>query len=59
MYRRLLPQARARLRAGGLLALEFGFGQREGLADLLRDWKDLRFIDDYAGIPRVALALRP
>jgi release factor glutamine methyltransferase len=23
------------------------------------DWRDLRFLDDYAGIPRIALATRP
>lgn len=60
-YRRILPAARAALRAGGLLALEFGFGQRAALRALLLAgdaWHSIRFIDDYAGIPRVALALR-
>jgi release factor glutamine methyltransferase len=60
-YRRILPAAHAALRTGGLLALEFGFGQREALRALLLDaaaWHSIRFIDDYAGIPRVALALR-
>lgn len=59
MYRRLIPQAHAALRSGGLLALEMGFGQREPLADLLTGWRDVKFIDDYAGIARVALAVRP
>jgi release factor glutamine methyltransferase len=56
VYRRLIPQAHAALRPGGLLAMEFGFGQRDALAALLQDWKDVQFIDDYAGIPRVVLA---
>ena len=65
IYRRLIPQAHAALRPGGLLALEFGFGQREALRALLSEssepihaWQDIRFLDDYAGIPRVALAER-
>ena len=56
IYRRLIPQARAALRPGGLLAMEFGFAQRDALADLLDGWDDVRFLDDYAGIPRIALA---
>lgn len=59
IYRRLIPQARHALRPGGLLALEFGFGQRDALASLLSDWNSVRFLDDLAGIPRVALAERP
>ncbi len=59
IYRRLIPQALDLLRRGGLLALEIGFGQRDALAELLTDWHSVRFLDDYAGIPRVALALRP
>lgn len=62
VYRRLIPQAHAALRPGGLLALEFGFGQREALHSLLtlppNCWEKVRFLDDYAGIPRVALAER-
>jgi release factor glutamine methyltransferase len=58
VYRRLIPQAHAALRPGGLLAMEFGFGQRDSLAALLLLWKNVRFLDDYAGIPRVALAER-
>jgi release factor glutamine methyltransferase len=60
VYRRLIPQAHAALRRSGLLALEFGFGQRAALHDLLAvpsgAWRNIRFADDYAGIPRVALA---
>ena len=59
IYRRLIPAAHAALREQGLLALEIGHGQRDALAELLADWNDVRFIDDYQGIPRIALALRP
>jgi release factor glutamine methyltransferase len=62
IYSRLIPQAAAALRPGGLLAMEFGFGQREALEALLSGpvdvWQNVRFLDDYAGIPRVALAER-
>ena len=59
IYRRLIPQAFDLLRPGGLLALEIGYGQRDALTELLADWHSVRFLDDYAAIPRVALALRP
>ena len=55
-YRRLLPQALALLPAGGLLAIEFGAGQRAGLAALLEGWHSVEFLPDLRGIPRVALA---
>ncbi len=58
IYRRLIPQAAQLLRAGGLLAMEIGFGQREAVTNLLTGWNSVRFANDYAGIPRVALALR-
>jgi release factor glutamine methyltransferase len=59
VYRRLVPQAHTALRDGGLLAMEIGFGQSGPLAALLKDWTKIRFIDDYAGIPRVVLAIKP
>ena len=59
VYRRLIPQAFDLLRPGGLLALEIGHGQRDALTELLANWHSVRFLDDYASIPRVALALRP
>jgi len=59
IYQRLIPKALELLRPGGLLALEIGFGQREALTKLLAGWQSIRFVDDYASIPRVALALRP
>ena len=64
IYRRLLPAAHAALRPGGLLALEFGYGQTDALTALftshsLLPWENLSIHDDYAGIPRIALAIRP
>jgi release factor glutamine methyltransferase len=58
IYRRLIPEAAQLLRRGGLLAMEIGFGQREAVTHLLAGWNSVRFVDDYAGIPRVALATR-
>jgi release factor glutamine methyltransferase len=64
IYRRLIPAAHAALTPDGLLALEFGFGQRDALRDLFEKpangpWHNVRFLDDYAQIPRIALATRP
>jgi release factor glutamine methyltransferase len=59
IYRRLIPEAARVLVPGGLLALEFGFGQRDALSALLAEgWNEIRFIHDYAGIPRIVLAER-
>ena len=38
--------------------MEFGFGQKPQLQYLLAEWNNVRFVDDYAGIPRVVLADR-
>ena len=59
IYRRLIPQAHTALRPGGLLALEFGFGQTDALTALLATWEAVRIQNDYANIPRIALAIRP
>lgn len=59
LYERLLPQALPHLLHGGLLALEFGAGQRHALERLLKPWSAVQILDDLQGIPRVALARRP
>ena len=64
VYRRLLPAAHAALKPEGLLALEFGYGQRDALRALFDKptngpWQDLAFLNDYAKIPRIALATHP
>ncbi len=58
IYRRLIPQARALLKPGGLLALEIGHGQRGAIAELLATWSKVDFLDDLQQIPRVAVATR-
>lgn len=59
LYTRLIPEARAALKPNGLIALEVGNGQRDDLELLLKDWNDVRFVDDLQGIPRAALARKP
>ena len=56
IYRRLISQAHAALKSGGLLALEIGHGQRDELATLLESWQNVVFLNDLQQIPRVALA---
>jgi release factor glutamine methyltransferase len=58
VYARLIPQAALVLKPGGLLAMEFGYGQREALAGLLAGWDEVEFLDDLQGIPRVVMAQR-
>jgi len=43
---------------GGWLLMEIGHGQREALAELLRDWDAVEFVADLQRIPRVAIAQR-
>ena len=64
IYRRLIPAAHAALKPEGLLALEFGFGQSQAIRTLFTKpengpWQDLRIQNDYAQIPRIALAEKP
>ncbi|HOG29479.1 MAG TPA: peptide chain release factor N(5)-glutamine methyltransferase [Vicinamibacterales bacterium] len=61
VIRRLVPEAAARLRPGGWLLFEFGFGQAEGVRAIVEaepafEWHGTRA--DLAGIPRVAMARR-
>ena len=58
VYRRLIPQARQHLAAGGLLAMELGYGQAAPLARLLAEWDQVLFLNDLAGLERVVLAWR-
>lgn len=58
--RRLIPQAAARLRPGGLLAMEMGVTQGEAVLRLLRsaEWREPAILPDMTRRPRIALALR-
>jgi release factor glutamine methyltransferase len=59
LYQRLIPQALAKLKPAGLLALEIGHGQHGALGALLAPWNEVEFLEDLQQIPRVALARRP
>jgi release factor glutamine methyltransferase len=59
IYERLIPQAFAALKPGGLLAMEIGHGQRNAIVKLLSPWDSVEFVDDLQQIPRVAIARRP
>jgi release factor glutamine methyltransferase len=58
LVRKLIEEAPHHLDLGGLLALEIGLGQAEGLSDLLRqkNYHDIQLKRDYSGIPRFLLA---
>lgn len=58
-YRRLIPQAEAVLRPGGLLALELGHDSLKGVLRLLRGWREIDLNYDLAGIARILTARRP
>jgi release factor glutamine methyltransferase len=60
--RGLLQQAGARLRGGGWLIFEFGFGHEEAVLDLVAQDRNLaleRIVSDLQDIPRVAVVARP
>jgi release factor glutamine methyltransferase len=61
IYAPLVAQAAKRLRSGGLLVVEIGYGALERVRPLLGDsntWTDVRVTSDLAGIPRVISAER-
>lgn len=58
IYRRLIPQAHAHLKPGGLLAFEIGYGQESALRGLLGAWQDVTVLHDLQGIARTVLATR-
>ncbi|PYK31542.1 MAG: peptide chain release factor N(5)-glutamine methyltransferase [Verrucomicrobia bacterium] len=58
LVRKLIEQAPSHLNPGGMLALEIGINQSEGLTELLRqkNYHDIRAKKDYSGIARFLLA---
>jgi len=61
IYARLIEQAGALLRPGGILVLELGYGQAPHVRALLETqpgWTDIQMTNDLAGIPRVISAAR-
>jgi release factor glutamine methyltransferase len=61
VYAPLIAQAESRLRQGGILVLELGFGMFEPVSDMLdsaHGWTRLSATVDLAGIPRVLSATK-
>jgi release factor glutamine methyltransferase len=59
--RRIVQQAPPVLAAGGLIAVEFGFGQAEGVYKLFHasgQYEELQVLKDHAGIERAILGKR-
>jgi release factor glutamine methyltransferase len=61
VIRRLIPEAFAALAAGGMMAMEMGYGQSTAVGALLAEggFERIEFMPDLQGIPRVAVAQRP
>lgn len=59
LYRRIIPEAPGHLTNGGLLGLEFGFGQQDDIAALLKQhgYRDIGIINDMEQRPRAAFAI--
>ena len=53
---RLIPQARLALRPNGWLVMEISGTIVDGVKNLLREWRNLRVIEDLQGIARVIAA---
>ena len=61
VYRRLIPEAAARLKPGGRLLLEIGSRQEEEVSAVIQNESTLKLlstIKDYGGHPRVVVAER-
>jgi release factor glutamine methyltransferase len=61
IYSRLIEQAGALLRSGGILVLELGYNSADEVRKIFRvqpHWANLSVTNDLAGIPRVLAAAR-
>ena len=59
IYARLIEQAGALLRSGGIIVLELGYNSAEHVRAILTEqkgWTNVTFANDLAGLPRVAAA---
>jgi len=56
IYKRLIPEAREYLAPGGWLIMEIGYGQQPAIETILLvdGYREVYFVPDYQGIPRVA-----
>ena len=59
VIRRLIAEARTKLRPAGHLILEIGSDQGAAVMELLRDWSEPRILKDLAKLDRVAIAMLP
>jgi len=60
-YARIIPEAAGRLRRGGFLALEIGFGQSEAVKGIISgcgSYSHVEVIKDYNDIDRIVIAKR-
>lgn len=59
IYRRIIPDALCHLASGGLLGLEFGFGQQDDIAALLEQhgYRAIQVFNDMEQRPRAAFAI--
>jgi release factor glutamine methyltransferase len=60
-YRRIIPEAAKRLKRGGFLALEIGYGQSreiKGMIESSKIYGDPEIIKDYNDIDRIVFAKR-
>jgi len=58
LYRRIIPAAPRYLNAGGYLLMEIGFGQRQGVEEIVNSSGGLKILEvkkDFAGIDRVVV----
>jgi len=56
---RLIPQAHAALRPGGILAMEISGTIADATVWLLNGWNEVRLIPDLQSIPRIVVARKP
>ncbi len=56
--KRILDGAPRLLRRGGLILIEIGFGQADKVREIFlqADWRNIHFLNDLQGIPRIAAA---
>lgn len=60
IYPRLIDEAKRVLRPGGKFMAEIGIHQKEAIqAMLIGGWTGIHFVNDLAGIPRIAVASKP
>jgi release factor glutamine methyltransferase len=58
VFTRLIPEARKALQPGGWLIMEIGHSGRKRVCELLKDWEQIRIVNDLQGIARVVAARR-